>query len=73
MTRQKFAHAWSNVVFCLLRIFEIFDLLFFCQQDQPRFVEYFREFEAIADKSLKGQSHEKVGELRGWGISLGPG
>jgi hypothetical protein len=22
---------------------------------------------------LKGQSHEKVGELRVWGISLGPG
>jgi hypothetical protein len=24
-------------------------------------------------KSLKGQSHEKVGELRVWGVSLGPG
>jgi hypothetical protein len=23
-------------------------------------------------KNLKGQSHEKVGELRVWGISLGP-
>jgi hypothetical protein len=22
--------------------------------------------------SLKGQSHEKVGELRAWGLSLGP-
>jgi hypothetical protein len=22
--------------------------------------------------SLKGQSHEKVGEMRVWGISLGP-
>jgi hypothetical protein len=24
-------------------------------------------------KDLKGQSHEKVGELRVWGVCLGPG
>jgi hypothetical protein len=26
----------------------------------------------ITEKPLKGQSHEKVGEMSVWGISLGP-
>jgi hypothetical protein len=30
------------------------------------------EYTLIEKENLKGQSHEKVGEMSVWGISLGP-
>jgi hypothetical protein len=30
------------------------------------------QFQCVGIRCLKGQSHEKVGEMSVWGISLGP-
>jgi hypothetical protein len=46
-----------------------YQILFIENVTQSTFVQIYY---AAPEFSLKGQSHEKVGEMSVWGISLGP-